>query len=123
MSLLKIVLKYLFVFLFLVITKQSLSQARPPQETDALYIQTMSTVTKVAKTNNYIGAFTLDSTASLPIGIYKQIGQASVIVCVDSAVFKPQGANCSAYIALALPGMRDSLAFAAKNIGINPKGV
>lgn len=83
----------------------------------------MATVNKVANSNNYVGALTIDSSASLPIGIYKQIGQATYIIAVDSARFLPAGASCSAYMAIALPGMADSIAFAAKNIGINPKGV
>ncbi|MEO6305933.1 MAG: hypothetical protein ABIP51_22495, partial [Bacteroidia bacterium] len=94
-----------------------------PQESNPDYVQTMATVNHVVSKNNYTSSLTLDSSASLPIGIYKQIGQATYIIAVDSARFLPTGASCSAYMAISLPGMNDSIAFAARNIGINPKGV
>ncbi len=83
----------------------------------------MAVCTNVQKNQNYTSNYALDSLASLPIGIHKQIGGATYIIAIDSARFLPNEAKCSAFMALALPGMPDSMAFAAKNIGFNPKGV
>lgn len=63
-----------------------------------------------------------DST-SLPVGIVKEIGQTKYIICIDSAYFTPQGAFFSVYMALDFPNSSEKLAFAAKDIQFNPKGV
>ncbi len=119
---LKFILKYVYAVSFSVIFPCVKAQTLP-QQSDVTYAQTMATVNHVANNNNFTSSLLLDSNASLPIGIYKQIAGATYIIAIDSARFLPNGASCSAFMALALPGMADSLAFAAKNIGINPKGV
>ncbi|MBL7918587.1 MAG: hypothetical protein JNM96_09320 [Bacteroidia bacterium] len=93
------------------------------QENDLLYQQTMSTHAHVVKHQNFTSNLLVDSSASLPIGIYKTIGNTSYIIAIDSAKFLPNEARLSAFMAIGLPGMPDSLAFAAKNIGFNPSGV
>jgi hypothetical protein len=64
-----------------------------------------------------------DSVPSLPIGIVKRIGETVFIVAIDSAVFENDKAYFSAYMALDFPGATRKLAFAAKNVNFNPKGV
>lgn len=70
-----------------------------------------------------VSNFSPADTASLPIGIVKEIGQTKYIICIDSAYFTPQGAFFSVYMALDFPGATQKLAFAAKNIQFNPQGV
>lgn len=65
----------------------------------------------------------IDSTASLPIGIVKIIGGVKYIIAIDSAEFTPTGAYFNAYMALDLPSSEERIAFAAKHIKFNPKGV
>ena len=72
-----------------------------------------------AQANN----FNPQDSASLPIGIVKEIGNTIYIICIDSARFTPQGAFFSVYMAMDFPGADRKIAFAAKNIQFNPKGV
>ncbi len=61
--------------------------------------------------------------ASLPIGICKKIGDIIYVICIDSARFTPQGATFDVYMAMDWPGAYGKLAFAAKGVSFNPKGV
>ncbi len=61
--------------------------------------------------------------ASLPIGICKKIGEIIYVICIDSARFTPQGATFDVYMALDFPGAYGKLAFSAKGVSFNPKGV
>lgn len=67
--------------------------------------------------------FNPTDTSSLPIGIVKEIGGVIYAICIDSARFTPQGAEFSVYMAMDFPGANQKIAFAAKNIKFNPKGV
>lgn len=78
---------------------------------------------KVESENRFAGNFPDDDLASLPMGIVKTIAGTQYVIAIDSARFFPNQALCSAYMAIDLPGAMDRIAFAAKNIGINPKGV
>jgi len=62
-------------------------------------------------------------TASLPVGIVKEIGNVIYVICIDSAKFTPQGAFFNVYMALDFPDSPKKVAFAAKNIQFNPQGV
>ena len=64
----------------------------------------------------------MDST-SLPIGIVKQIGSIVYAICIDSAVYTPEGAYFNVYMAMDFPGCERKIAFYAKNIHFNPEGV
>jgi hypothetical protein len=88
-----------------------------------LYFETMGVLAKVESTNNYAGNFNTDSAATLPFGIVKEIGVARYVIAIDSALFAPGKALFSAYMALEFPGSTDKIAFAAKNIAFNPRGV
>lgn len=68
-------------------------------------------------------SFNASDTASLPIGICKKIGEIIYIICIDSARFTPQGATFDVYMAVDWPGAYGKLAFAAKGVSFNPKGV
>ncbi|MDA7762197.1 hypothetical protein N8927_03270 [Crocinitomicaceae bacterium] len=72
-----------------------------------------------AQANN----FNPQDSATLPIGIVKEIGNTIYIICIDSARFTPQGAFFSVYMAMDFPGADRKIAFAAKNIQFNPQGV
>ena len=67
--------------------------------------------------------FNPSDSASLPIGIVRQIGNTKYIICIDSAYFTPQGAFFNVYMALDPPNSDKKIAFAAKGIQFNPKGV
>src|SRR5690554_4798567 len=103
--------------------------------------QTSNTTTMDVETSNLINrALTLDSVirnnpslqtssfnpedhASLPVGIVKEIGETKYIICIDSAYFTPKGAFFSVYMALDFPDSEQKIAFAAKDLQFNPKGV
>lgn len=78
---------------------------------------------KVSDPERQVGNFDPDSMPSLPIGIVKTVGETQVIIAIDSAYFLPDGAYFSAYLALDFPGADVPLAFAAKDIKFNPKGI
>jgi hypothetical protein len=78
---------------------------------------------KVSDPERQVGNFDPDSMPSLPIGLVKEVGQTTVIIAIDSAYFLPDGAYFSAYLALDFPGSDVPLAFAAKDIKFNPKGI
>lgn len=67
--------------------------------------------------------FNPSDSSSLPIGIVKEIGETKYIICIDSAYFTPNGAFFNVYMALDFPNSDKPLAFAAKGIQFNPKGV
>src|SRR5690554_1805079 len=68
-------------------------------------------------------SFNPQDSTSLPIGIVKKIGETVYIICIDSAYFTPQGAFFSVYMALDFPDSDQKVAFAAKDLQFNPKGV
>lgn len=68
-------------------------------------------------------SFNPSDTSSLPIGIVKEIGNSKYIVCIDSAWFTPDGAFFNVYMAMLPPNSDKPIAFAAKGIQFNPKGV
>lgn len=70
-----------------------------------------------------ISYFNPNDTTSLPIGIVKEIGNTKYIICIDSAWFTPDGAFFNVYMALMPPNAEQPIAFAAKGIQFNPKGV
>jgi len=70
-----------------------------------------------------VSNFNPADSASLPIGIVKEIGQTKYIICIDSAYFTPQGSFFNVYMALDFPNSPKKIAFAAKGIQFNPQGV
>lgn len=78
---------------------------------------------KVQDEHREIGMLDPDSITSLPIGLVKNIGVIKYTICVDSARFTTGMSKFSAYAAIEMPGTGKKMAFAAKNIGFNPKGV
>jgi hypothetical protein len=78
---------------------------------------------EVSDPNKQVGNLNQDSLPSLPIGLMKEIGGTKYIIAIDSAEFTPTGAYFNAYMAVELPGCTQRLAFAAKHIQFNPKGV
>lgn len=70
-----------------------------------------------------VSNFNPADTASLPIGIVKEIGNRYYIICIDSAYFTSQGAFFNVYMAMQVPNSTKKVAFAAKGIQFNPQGV
>lgn len=68
-------------------------------------------------------SFNPSDSASLPIGIVREIGNTKYIICIDSAYFTPDGAFFNVYMALDFPRADKKIAFAAKGIQFNPLGV
>lgn len=77
----------------------------------------------VSDPSKQVGNLNPDSIPSLPIGLVKEIGGRKYIIAIDSAEFTPEGAFFDAYMALDLPDSEEKIAFAAKHIQFNPKGV
>ncbi len=73
--------------------------------------------------NLHSDRFNTNSKPTLPIGIVRKIGNTMYIICIDSAKYTTQGAFFNVYMALDLPGAGRKVAFEAKNIQFNPKGV
>ena len=48
--------------------------------------------------------FNSQDSASLPVGIVKQIGGTIYAICIDSAFYTPQGAYFNVYMAMDFPG-------------------
>jgi hypothetical protein len=77
----------------------------------------------VSDPDRQVGNVNPDSLPSLPVGINRNISGTQYIIAIDSAYFLPDGAYFNAYMAVEFPGADQRLAFAAKNIKFNPKGV
>lgn len=80
-------------------------------------------VNYVNQNQAYSESLPQDSSCSLPLGIVKEIGGSRYVIAVDSARFTPTLATFSAYMAIEIPGTGEQLAFAARNVAFNPKGV
>ncbi|MGZ3863894.1 MAG: hypothetical protein ACXVPN_06010 [Bacteroidia bacterium] len=115
--------KIFLPFLLFVITVNLFSQTASSYTSNPNYIETMSVTEKVASTNNYVGNLNEDSLTTLPFGIIKEIGTTRYVIAIDSAVFQPNVARYHAYMAIDFPGSSEKIAFIAKNIAFNPKGV
>lgn len=114
--------KYLLVSLFVgVLFRFAFSQT--DSTTNPQINKVLSIVNSVEEADNFIDELSPDSTASLPFGIIKKIGEARYIVAIDSIKFRPNGAFFSAYAAIDFPGTQKKIAFEALNIKFNPKGV
>jgi hypothetical protein len=109
---------YLLFFCIIVYQLNAQSDSLSP------YAQKVISTSKDVETKNkLVGKLDPNAMPSLPIGIVKEIGSTKYIIAIDSGVFKPNGAFFNAYMAIELPGSTVPLAFAAKNVWFNPKGV
>jgi hypothetical protein len=113
--------KALFIFI-LFLCGNIYAQAPLPQD-NPLTKEVFNICDKVESENRFAGNFPSDSSASLPMGIVKTVAGTQYVIAIDSARFYPNQALCSAFMSIDLPGTMDRIAFAAKNIAVNPKGV
>jgi len=90
---------------------------------DGLKQRVLSMNEIVSDPDKQVGNFNPDSMPSLPIGIVKEVAGTKYIIAIDSAYFLPDGAYFSAYMAVEFPGASERIAFAAKDIKFNPKGI
>lgn len=93
------------------------------QQSNSLMEKVMAMNEVVKDPERQVGNLNSDSLPSLPVGLVKKVGQTDIIIAIDSAYFLPDGAYFSAYLALDFPGSEQPLAFAAKDIKFNPKGI
>ncbi|MBS1638041.1 MAG: hypothetical protein JST26_19160 [Bacteroidetes bacterium] len=117
----KTIKTYLF-FLCILLSAHLFSQSEA-DTANPLVNYIISLDQKVQDEHREIGTLDPDSISSLPIGIIKQLGIIKYTICVDSATWTPGVSKFSAYAAIEMPGTGKKMAFAAKNIGFNPKGV
>lgn len=85
--------------------------------------EVMSKTSAVDDPDRQVGNFDPSTAPSLPIGLVKEISGTKYIIAIDSAYFLEDAAYFSAYMAIEFPGANQPIAFAAKNIQFNPKGV
>ncbi len=111
----------LFVLLIFSITTNYIAQT--DTTSNPLRDEVLSKTNQVEEGNNFTNLFSPDSTATLPIGIIKEIGTSRYIIAIDSAKFAPNGARFSAFMAVDFPGTTKKMCFAAKNIAFNPLGL
>ncbi len=111
----------LFVILIFSITTNYIAQT--DTTSNPLRDEVLSKTNQVEEGNNFTNLFSPDSTATLPIGIIKEIGTSRYIIAIDSAKFAPNGARFSAFMAVDFPGTTKKMCFAAKNIAFNPLGL
>jgi len=90
---------------------------------DGLKQKVLSMNEIVSDPDKQVGNFNPDSMPSLPIGIVKEVAGTKYIIAIDSAYFLADGAYFSAYMAVEFPGAEERIAFAAKDIKFNPKGI
>lgn len=87
------------------------------------YLEVMAKTSAVNDPDRQVGEFDPSSSPSLPIGLVKEINDTRYIIAIDSAYFLNNAAYFSAYMAIEFPNSNKKIAFAAKNIQFNPKGV
>ncbi len=116
--------RVLFCIFFLFTTPTYSQNSQDTTGVNALYNKIISLDNKVRNNPSLqVSNFNPADTASLPIGIVKEIGNRYYIICVDSAYFTPQGAFFNVYMAMHVPNSPKRVAFAAKGIQFNPQGV
>ncbi len=109
-------------FILFVLVNLFLSNPILSQESD-LISKIYALNESVSDPSKQVGNLNPDSLPSLPIGLVKEIGGRKYIIAIDSAEFTPEGAYFDAYMAMELPDSDEKIAFAAKHIKFNPKGV
>lgn len=92
-------------------------------QTDGLREKVYSMNNIVSDPDRQVGNFNPDSMPSLPIGLVKEVAGTKYIIAIDSAYFLSDGAYFNAYMAVEFPGADERIAFAAKDIKFNPKGI
>ncbi|MFZ5553119.1 MAG: hypothetical protein ACOZCO_08400 [Bacteroidota bacterium] len=113
-------MKHLLLFLLfspVLLVAQEDSVLNPLQQ------EVYNVVNKVESEERFFDGFSSDSAQHLPFGIIKEMGSTRYIIAVDSAEFRSSGAWFNAYMAVDFPGTTKKIAFAAKHIKFNPKGV
>lgn len=99
-------------------TNYSFEQTPHPDVTKVISI-----VSDVEEKNNFIDWLMPDSTASLPFGIIKKVGETRYVIAVDSLLFQKDAAYFSAFAAIDFPGSTKKIAFRASKVKFNPGGV
>ncbi|MFT5821450.1 MAG: hypothetical protein ACI8ZM_002703 [Crocinitomix sp.] len=111
---------FLIIGLFLC---QNIGFAQDSLQQNELYLRTMALTEAVDDPDRQVGNFDPSTSASLPIGLVKEISGTTYIIAIDSAYFLNNAAYFSAYMAIEFPGADKKIAFAAKDIQFNPEGV
>jgi hypothetical protein len=88
-----------------------------------LEIKIHSLCKDVAENGKTTDKLSANDFADLPLGIARKSGSATYVIAIDSAYSEERGWFFSAYASIQLPGTKQPLAFAAKNIAFNPGGL
>lgn len=112
--------KFLF-YLFLSLYTIGFSQN--PQEFHPDYKRSLEVLEEIEKEQRFVSSFSPEMETILPVGIEKEISGLRYVIGIDSMVFEPDGAYFNAFMVLQIPRSTKPLAFAARHIRFNPKGV
>lgn len=100
-----------------------ISDAQTDSVISPLQQEVYDVVNKVESENRFFDNIQLDPIHQLPFGLRREIGATQYVIAIDSAEFKSNGAWFNAYMAIQFPNTPNKIAFAAKHIKFNPKGV
>jgi len=78
---------------------------------------------KIVSEGLMVDKLDLNASISLPIGLSKEIGGMLYTIAIDSMSFDTQGGTMGAYMSLEVPGSGQKLAFGARNIRFDEKGI
>lgn len=87
------------------------------------YDEVLRVTSRVNQEQRYVGTLDENALHTLPVGIVKEIASVKYTIAIDSAIFTPEAAFFHAYMAIEFPGTGKQLAFAARGVPFNPKGV
>jgi len=109
--------RHSFSYLFLLFSSTCLSAQ------DLSYEDALRITAKVEQEQRYVGALSEHDLHQLPVGIIKQVGSSRYVIAIDSAIFESDKAYVHAYMAVEFPGTGKVIAFGARRVHFNPKGI
>lgn len=95
----------------------------PDSTSNPLIDYVVSLNDRIEREGRFTDHFQPGNASTLPVGIVREIGGTRYIIAIDSAFFTPTGACFNAYMALQFPNSDKRIAFAAKGVRFNPRGV
>lgn len=102
-------------------TSAQVAQAIQEQLNNPL-VKYINRIDKTVRSKNlFTAVLTAQHLDKLPIGIIDPSG--TVVICIDSAKFGPNGSSFNAYAAITIPGMKTKMCFRATDITFGPNGL
>ena len=113
------------LLLFAVCQKANSQEVADPgfRQLTPFEIKIHSLCKEVAENGRTTDKLSANDFADLPLGIARQSGGSTYIIAIDSAYSEERGWFFSAYASIKLPGTKQPIAFAAKNIAFNAGGL